>query len=410
MKLILRLAWRNLWRHPRRSGLTIAAIAFATFLLVVMMTLQFGTYTMMIENSLRVLTGHFQVQRTGYLDKPLMYTTFPNPQQLAEKIRQIPAVTAVTIHANGFALVSSKNRSYGVQVVGVDTASESQVSTIPSQIQQGRFPNANDAQEIVVGTALAQNLKVAVGDELTLLGSGRDGSIAAAILPIVGIFSSGQPEVDRNLIEMPLAAFQDIFSMENTAHALVGKVKNLDDLATVLTQIQTTLNTPSLIALDWNTLMPGLWQLIQGDMTNGWVMYGCLILIVTFSILNTFLMAVLERTHEFGVMLAIGAKPQFIGLLVILESLLLTLLGLTLGLSAGIAVTIYYSIHGFTYPGMEELGLQYGLTNAVIPEISLFSLGFGPAMVLLFTMIAALYPILRLRTLKPVEAMSQSHF
>ncbi len=411
MNMILRLAWRNIWRHPRRSLLTIAAITFAAALLVFMITLQFGSYDMMIDNNLSVLTGHFQVQRAGYLDKPKMRSTIADVQQLTEKMRKINGIVDLAVRANGFALLASEERTYGIQVIGVETAHEGNLSIIPGRIQSGRFLSGDNAQELIIGEALARNLKVNVGDELTLLGGGRDGSIAAAVLPIVGIFNSGLSEIDRGMIEMPLATFQDIFSMGKSAHVIVGMVESLDRLETVLAQLRAEItplqkgNSGDLVVLDWNRLVPGLFQMIQADMANGWFMYGCLILIVTFSILNTFLMAVLERTREFGVMLALGTKPMFIGKLVMLESLLLTLLGLTMGLALGTAITLYYYVYGFSYPGMEELGAQFGLTGAVTPQLSVFAFTLGPIAILLFTMIASLYPALRIRILKPVDAM-----
>ncbi|HEW98477.1 MAG: ABC transporter permease [Candidatus Parabeggiatoa sp. nov. 3] len=407
--MILRLAWRNIWRHPRRSGLTIAAIAFAAFLLVFMITLQLGSYDMMIENNLSVLTGHFQVQRQGYLDKPKMRSTIAEAQSLAETLRKINGILDIAVRANGFALVASEQRTYGTQIIGVETAHETQLSTIPKRIQSGQFLSSDNAQEVIIGEALARNLKVKVGDELTFLGSGYDGSIAAAVLPIVGIFNSGLSEIDRGLIEMPLTTFQEIFSMGESAHILVGMVKNFNDLETVLANLTGFKNlsglTTDLVVLDWNALVPGLRQMIEADKINGWFMYGCLILIVTFSILNTFLMAVLERTREFGVMLALGTKPLFIGKLVILESCLLTLVGLAIGLLFGTAITLYYYVYGFSYPGMAELGAEFGLSDTITPQLSILAFTLGPTAILVFTLIASLYPALRIRLLKPVDAM-----
>ncbi|MCK5662764.1 MAG: ABC transporter permease [Thiotrichaceae bacterium] len=405
MAIILRLAWRNIWRHPRRSGLTIAAIAFAAALLVFMITLQFGSYDMIIDNNLKVLTGHFQVQHLGYLEKPKMRSTITDAQKMAEELRKINGIVDIATRANAFALLASEKRTYGVQVLGVEIMHEAKLSTIPGRIQSGRFLSDDTAQEIIIGDALARNLKVQVGDDLTLLGSGYDGSIAAAVLPIVGIFNTGMPEIDRGLIEIPLTSFQEIFSLEESAHLLVGMAKNLDHLETVLTQVRAKIPDSSLVVLDWNHLNPGLFQLIQADMINSWFMYSCLILIVTFSILNTFLMAVLERTREFGVMLALGTKPLSIGQLIMLETLLLTLLGLGIGLVIGGSVTLYFYVYGFSYPGMEEIGAQFGLIDVITPQLSLFAFMLGPTIIFFFTMIVGLYPALRIRKLKPVDAM-----
>jgi ABC-type lipoprotein release transport system permease subunit len=250
--MILRLAWRNLWRHSRRSWLTIAAVAFATLLLIFMITLQLGSYDMMINNNLQVFTGHFQVQAPGYLKKPQMRNTLTQPQQLAAQIRPINGIVDIAIRIKGFALIASEQRTYGAEVVGVETAHEKKLSNIPKLIKTGRFLSDDNAQELIIGEVLARNLKVTVGDELTLLGSGRDGSIAAAVLPIVGIFKSGEPGLDRNLIEIPLNSFQEIFTMQNQAHIIVGIVENLDDLETILTQIRTKL-TDKQVVLDWDT-------------------------------------------------------------------------------------------------------------------------------------------------------------
>ncbi|MCP4698032.1 MAG: ABC transporter permease [Gammaproteobacteria bacterium] len=406
MGVILRLAWRNIWRQSRRSGLTMAAFTFASGLLVFMVTLQLGMYDMMIDNNLKVLTGHFQVQRSGYLKKPKMRSTIADARQLAEKLRQINGIVEIAARAQGFVLLASEERTYGVQAFGVETAYEGNLSSIPGRIQNGRFLSGDNAQELIIGEALARNLKVKVGDELSLLGSGRDGSIAAAVLPVVGIFNSGMPEIDRGLIEIPLITFQEIFSMGNTAHVLAGMVKNLDNLETVLARVHSEIPLKAeLSVLDWNTLVPGLLQMVQADMVGAWFVYGCLIMIVTFSILNTFMMAVLERTREFGIMLALGAKPMFIGKLVMLEALLLTLLGLAIGMAIGTAVTLYFYFYGFSLAGMEEMTAQYGLTGAVRPKLSVSAFTLGPGVILLFTMIASLYPALRIRALKAVDAM-----
>jgi putative ABC transport system permease protein len=406
MGLLLRLAWRNLWRHKRRTWLTASAIAFAAGLLVFMITVQLGAYDMIVDNTLRVFMGQMQIQREGYLDKPQMHNSIPQARALADKLRRDTGNSAIAVRANGFALAASATRSYGVPVVGVEPAQESLVSTIPTLIKEGRYLSAADAQEVVVGTALARNLRLKLGDELTLLGSGRDGSVAATVLPIVGIFESGTPDLDRQLVQMPLGTFQEIFSMGDHAHAVVISGSPLDEIQRTYESMKSRLPSgQGLVLLDWDRLIPGLKQLIQVDMAQNWFIYMVLIVVVTFSILNTFLMAVLERTREFGVMLALGATPVRIGALVMLESALLTFIGLAIGIGIGGAISGYYYFEGFTFPGMKEIHGQFGLPGYIIPKISFLTLTLGPAAIFFFTLLAALYPALRIRRLKPVEAI-----
>ncbi|HJW81463.1 MAG TPA: FtsX-like permease family protein [Acidiferrobacterales bacterium] len=406
MGILLRLAWRNLWRHKRRTWLTASAIAFAAMLLVFMITLQLGAYDMMIDVSLRVFTGQMQVQREGYKDKPQMRSTVPAAAALAAQLRTATGLDAVAVRAQGFALASSATRSYGVPVIGVEPEHEARVSTLPHLIRDGRYLSVVDAQEVVLGAALARNLKVRPGDELTLLGSGKDGSIAATIIPVAGIFESGNPDLDRRLVHMPLKTFQEVFSMGDDAHAIVVSGPDYESIPQTMAAVNAQLAPGSgLVVLDWEQLIPGLRQLIQTDMVQNWIIYIALILIVTLSIMNTFLMSVLERTREFGIMLALGVSPRQIGVVVLLESAFLTTLGLAIGMAIGGGIAVYLHFTGFTFPGMEELYAQFGLPGVIHPKLSFAGFTLGPAVIFVFTMLAAIYPALRIRKLQPVEAI-----
>jgi ABC-type lipoprotein release transport system permease subunit len=406
MGILLRLAWRNLWRHKRRTWLTASAIAFAATLLVFMISLQLGAYDMFIDVSLRVFTGQMQVQREGYKEKPQMRSTVSNATALAAQLRQAIGLETVAARAQGFALASSATRSYGVPVIGVEPDFEPKVSTLPQLIKEGRYLSAANAQEAVVGAALARNLKITVGGELTLLGSGKDGSIAATIVPVVGIFESGNPELDRHLVQFPIKTFQEVFSMGEDAHAIVVSGSNYETIPKTKAAVAAQLASDSrLVVLDWEQLIPGLKQLIQTDMVQNWITYIALILIVTLSIMNTFLMSVLERTREFGIMLALGVSPRQIGGMVLLESLFLTLLGLAIGIALGGGIAVWLHFEGFSFPGMKEIYAQYGLPGEIHPKLSFASFTLGPAVILVFTMLAALYPALRIRKLQPVEAI-----
>ena len=399
------LAWRNIWRHPRRTLLTIAAMVFADVLLIFMLGLQLGQYRMMIDNSLAIFTGQMQVQADGYNDEPYMYRTIPAADALAEDIRSRTQLEAVATRGYGFALVSSETRTLGVQISGVDPQFEPRVSTLPGLIKQGRYLDGKADNEIVIGSTLARNLRIEPGDELTILGSGRDGSMAATVTPVVGIYESGNRDMDRMMLSMPLDTFRDVFSMGDTAHSIVigGERERADRIAT---GAQAALaDKDSLVLLDWETLMPGLKQAIQADFTSAWFMYAVLIILVAFGMLNTMLMSVLERTHEFGILLALGVGHGKLGRMIVTESAVLATTGMLIGILIGAVVVGYYLVNGFTYPGMEAMGERFNIPSVLRPEVSLRSLLPGPLAVFLATMLASLYPILHMRKLRPTEAL-----
>lgn len=407
MLLVLRLAWRNLWRHARRTWLTIGAMVFSNTLLVFMIALQFGAYNLMIDNTLQAFTGHMQVQAPGYLEDEKMRQTVAGIVPLADALRTELDSEDVAARAGGFALVSSEDRSYGIAIFGVEPEFERNVSTLPGLITEGRFLERSAVEEIVIGEALARNLRVGVGDELTLLGSGLDGSFAAALVTVVGVFKSGMAAFDRNVAEVGLAFFQDTYYMNGAGHQIVVNAPVVEDVARVKQEVEAYIAAarPELLVHDWDALEPGLRQAIAADMSSAFFMYGILVILVAFSVLNTQLMSVLERTHEFGIVMALGLRPGRLGRLVLLETAIMGAMGLVLGALLGAVIVAYFSVYGFSYPGMDELAAKFNLPSSFFPQVTFITIVSGPAVVFVFTILAALYPALRLHRLQPVEAM-----
>ena len=146
MNVTLTMAWRNLWRNRRRTWLTVGAMIFINMLLVFVISLQLGMYDTMIENSLRAFTGHLQIQRVGYHDEPKMRDTIRDADELTGQMRQLPGIVAVSARAQGFALASSEDRSFGIQVVGVDPVHEPLVSSLPALVKDKRWFSSNQGR------------------------------------------------------------------------------------------------------------------------------------------------------------------------------------------------------------------------------------------------------------------------
>jgi ABC-type lipoprotein release transport system permease subunit len=409
MSINIKMAWRNIWRHPRRSLLTIAAILFASILLIFSVSLQLSSYDTMIDAAIKRHTGHLQIQASGYNEEKKMRQVIRDPAEAIEAFEDLPQIKTFSYRANTFSLVSSDERTYGVWVVGVDPVREKQASTIAKVIRQGRYLLEEDTTQALMGTLLAKNLAVDIGDELVLLGQGLDGSMAATVVTVKGIFSTGQPEFDRSSLQMPLSAFQETFSMGQAVHEIVVIGKDLGQLPQLADSTRKRLKdrVPSqdLKALTWQELLPGLEQSIQVDMVSGWISYGILVIIVAFGIMNTFLMAVMERTREFGMLLAVGMRHGQIARLFLMESALMTLLGIVSGIVCGCLVTYYFQVHGFEIPGTQEIMAQWGLSTRLWPRITPISVLLGPALILVITLLTAIYPVLRIYRLQPVKAL-----
>lgn len=412
MNITFTLAWRNLWRHSRRTWLTVGAMIFCNALLVFLVSTQQGSYQSMIENSLELFTGQLQVQQKDYLDEPKARNSIPGATKLAQRLRDSLganteyAPLTVATRASAFALASSEMRSFGLLISGVEPDREKGVSTLPGQIKEGRYLEDINAAEIVIGKVLARNLKVTVGDEITLLGSGRDGSFAAGFATVAGIFSSGVTDIDRNMAQMPLAYFQSVFSMGDHAHSIVISSEQLSDAKDLHKQTAAFLKQqPDLAARDWDSLLPGLNQAILSDMVSAAFIYLILAILVAFSVLNTQLMSVLERTREFGILTSLGVRPSQLGGLIMLETLFMAIIGLVLGIAIGAIFSIWLSNVGMAFEGMDEMASKFNMSPRIYPTVTLLSITIGPVVVFIGCMLASIYPALRLFKLEPVEAM-----
>ena len=400
------LAWRNLWRNRLRTTLTAGGIAFAVTLIVAAYSLQGGAMDAMADHATQLLTGHLQIQNPAYADDPSLRQLVPDATAVARALEGVPGVTAVAQRAVGFALVSVGERSYGAQVMGVDPQQEPEVSSLPNLVVKGRYIAGPD--DALLGSVIARNLGIDVGDEFVLLGSKLDGSVAALSLHVVGIVESGSAELDRALVQVQLAAFQDEFGLGDQVHMVVARVSDFEHVGATLPAVEAAiapLGTAS-VALPWQRLMPEVAQTMQLKRASSLVMLSLIAVLVTFSIFNSFMMTVFERTREFGMLLAIGMRPAgIIGVLQI-EAAWLALLGAGIGLIVGSAVMTATQHFGIPLGQMAgELARRFNLPDRIYPPLNVGAMLAAPLLMLVATQLAALVPALRIRALAPVDAL-----
>ena len=403
--MLAALAWRNIWRQPHRTVLSLSSIALAGTITIFLLALQQGAYGTMKENVLHLIDGFAQIQPRGYASDPDLRKTIAKPGALMAKLDALPAVTASAPRATTYVILSNGTRSYGAAVFGVDPAREIGISNLGTTITNGRYLKPEDKGVVVVGTGLARNLKLAIGDKLTMLGSARDGTVAADVLGVAGIFSTGAPELDRQAVEMPLVRFQSDFAAEDRANTIAVSGQRLADIQASLRALGELAQKYGLVVRDWTELEPALHDVILLDASFSILLYVSLIVIVVFIILNTLLMSVLERTHEFGMLMAIGMRPAQIGRMVWLELLFLAGVGTTIGITLGVGITSWVARVGLPFPGAEALFSQWHMPSTLYPQIDLTSALAGPMAIALSIVVAGIVPYVRVRRLQPVSAM-----
>ncbi len=412
ISLAIAIAWRNLGRNRRRTWLTAGGIGFAIALLAFAIAQQVGSYAMMIDNATALVSGHMQIQHEGYSDDPKIEWTVTNATAVAQALRDRPDVRAATERVMAFVLVSAGERSFAGQVVGVDAEHEPTVSNIPRMLVAGRFLDARDDDQAdadgtvqaVIGTGLARNLKAGLGGEIVLLGTDATGSVAAIVARVVGIFSTGQTELDRVLLEVPIGAVREAFALGDEAHAIVIRASDVSAVAEVGRRIRARLAEPEVL-LEWQALMPELEQGIELDRVSGNFFYGLLALIVTFSVVNTFIMSVFERTHEFGMILALGMRPWAIIGMLQLEAFWLSLCGLLGGFALAIPLIAYTATVGIPMGDASEYMARFHMPERMYAGFAVEVFARPALLMVVASQFAALIPALRIRRINPVEAL-----
>lgn len=402
---MIRLAWRNLRRNAARTGLTAGGIGFSVLLVSFAMSLQSGSYDIMIDSATRYFTGHAQISEKSYADQPRLDRTIENVQALQATLSAIDGLT-VFPRVQAFAVVSKGEKSLGGMVLGVDFEAEQQRLDIYNNVIEGTVPTQTD--QALIGASMARNLGAVVGDELVVLGSGKQGAVAAAIFAVSGIVETGQDALDRTLVFAPFAGVAETLYLQDEAHMLLLMVDDLSQLGAIATQINPLL--PEQLTLQtWQQLMPLIEQSIEMDKAGGYLFFSMLLILVTFAVVNTFVMVLYERTREFGLFMALGMRPwQVIGQ-VQFEALLLSSLGVALGL--GLSYPLIDYLTGVGIP-VDQIGgeeaiqqMQMGTMDRIYPRVTWSSMATAPLVMMIGTQLAALVSTVRVRGINPVTAL-----
>lgn len=406
MKLILKLAWRNIWRNKRRSILTLLAVTFAVIASIAMRGIQEGTYELNIKNAVEMFSGYLQIQEKGYLNNPSLAKSFKPTEDLKSTLSKVDGIKAYSTRINADGLISFKDNSLGCAIFGLNPQSSQETSRIFSKLNEGRFFTELESYEIVIGYKLLKNLKADIGDEIVILAQGFDGSLGNMKFKIVGTTKMGMQDFDAMSVFMDTKSAQELLSLYGRITALAIDINSFDDLYDIKEEIKANLKNEELVVLDWKELMPDFEQSIQLDNISGIFFLAILFVIVAFGILNTVLMSVTERFKEFGISLSIGMSNYKLVLVVLLETLFITIIGLILGNIIGFGINLYIFNNpiqfGSEYAWMYE---EYGFLPRIEASLK-FSVFFNSSIsILIASVVAAVYPIIKVIRLEPLKGI-----
>lgn len=406
MRLLLKIAWRNVWRNKRRSFITLAAVVFATVMAIAMRGFQLGTYALNIKTVVELFSGYLQIQKKGYQDNPNLNASFVETKSIDSSLAATSGVVgyAPRIYADG--LISFKDNSRGAAMFGIDPKLEKKVTTFVENINEGKFFDSDSSNEIVLGAKLMSNLNAKIGDEIVLLAQGYDGALGNQKYKIVGTVKLGVQEMESAIVFMGIKSAQSLLAMGNRINVIALKAKDLNQLQKTRAELSNKIKDPELAVLSWEKINPELENAIQLDNVSGILYLGILIVIVAFGILNTVLMSITERFKEFGVVLSIGMPQIKLTYLIYIETLFIALIGLLLGNILGYAVNYYFVLHPIIFGG--DLKKLYEIYH-FLPQLNStldFSIFVNVSIsILVISILSCLYPAYRVYRLEPLKGL-----
>lgn len=402
-----KLAWRNVWRNRRRSLITMGAVMFGVVIIAITRSLQYGTYDAMEASAIRLFSGDLQVHAAGYHDEPSFSKSLTERSPDWSALLDTPWVDRYTKRLLGFGLVSTDSTSAGSMIVGVQPERERQVTTFLRDPAAGQPLRDGHQGGALLGRTLAENLNVSVGDTVAVLTQGYHNVTGADLYAVKGLVRSGSMEMDRSLMVISLADARSLFTMPNRFTHLVVRTDDFHDAGRHVRQLRRQLGGDQYEVMSWEELQPELKQMILLDNASGAIFLLFLLMLVGFEIFNTTAMSIIERTKEFGVMQALGMKPRQIGVLVALE----LVIKVTIALAAGLAVTFVLAYFFQDYPiplgeQYQKIAESYGFTLEQLAFSTSRAVFLEPLIgVAVISLLAMIYPILRVRRQSPVEAL-----
>jgi putative ABC transport system permease protein len=406
MKLYPRLAWRNLWRHGRRTVIVVLAIGLTLALMMWYDALVGGFNEAIYGNAIRVLGGNIQIHAAGYAAEVNQLPLLPlaNDQALVQAAQAQPQVQAAARRINTGGMATTREGAFGVTIVGVEPDQELPVSLVAQKVSAGRYLVTDDKDMVYIGQGLATAMGVTVGDRFTLAGRATHQQMRSRTMTVVGIYDLGMPDIEKRNIYITLGEAQSLYGLDGQVTEITISLKQIGEEPAVMNALRPSLAGAEITS--WQTSFPELEQALA---TKGGVMnvFSVIMMVIAgIGILNLLLMAIYERTREIGILGALGLKPSQISILFLLEGVLMGLVGVAAGVALGLLINGIERQVGLDFSQFSSITSYTALISGrVYPTWGVDKLLQRTLTVLVITTLAALYPAREAAQREPAEAL-----
>ena len=407
--MILKIAWRNIWRNKKRTLITTLSISGALFLIILMRSMQFGFYDNIINTIVQSYSGYVQVHANGYWDKQSVNNSMEVDEKFINEINSIDGIDNIAKRLQTFSLVSKGEKSKGVIITGIEIEKEQLITDWDKRIIEGS-KSFDNADRIILSKGIAEYFDVTMGDTLVLFGQGYQGMMAAGKYVANGIIDLKNPKLNKMTIFMDIKSAQDYISSDDIAtHLIIDKEKYYNEKK-IAENISNVISDDYEV-MTWKEILPELDQMITADNVGGLIMAFILYVIVCFGMFGTVLMMTEERMYELGVLLSIGMDKIKLYLIILLETIMLSSIGVIIGVLTTRPISHYFNKNPINMDSFGE-GLGDAMGEFGFDPIMPFSINWDipishAAFIFGISLLISIYPAIRILSLNPVKAMKK---
>ena len=407
--MILKIAWRNIWRNNKRTLISTLSISGALILVILMRCMQLGFYDSIIKTVVQSYSGYIQVHANGYWEKQSVNNSMEVDDRLIDKISSITGVDNISKRLQTFSLVSKGEKSKGTIITGIEVEKEQLISDWDNKIIEGST-SFDSTDGIILSKGIAEYFDVKLGDTLVLFGQGYQGMMAAGKYVANGIIDLKNPKLNEMTIFMDIKSAQEYISSENIATHLIVNKKEYYDEKKIAEDIKKAISNDYEV-MTWKEILPELDQMITADNVGGLIMAFILYVIVCFGMFGTVLMMTEERMYEFGVLLSIGMNRIKLYLIILLETIILSSIGVIIGVAITRPISNYFNKNPINMESFGE-GLGDAMGEFGFDPVVPFSINWDiPISHALFifaiSILISIYPAIKILSLNPVKAMKE---
>jgi ABC-type lipoprotein release transport system permease subunit len=404
--MIFLMAWRNIWRNKTRSIVIMLSVAIGLFAGIGVLALYKGMMRSRVRTVIDTEVGHLQIHHPEFKKDFHPFYVLPGENELVKKISSVPGVKMVAPRTVVQGMLVTTTGSAGVQINGVVPRIEYKASQLKQKIIAGEGFHDDKKNEIIIGKKLADKMKIKQGAKLVLTFTDTADNIVSSAFRVSSIYQSGNAPLDEMNVYVAMNTLNELLLTGRSFHEVAVLLNNDGDVETVQKKLQEEF--PSLLVESWKEISPETDLMVRTVDEYSYIIMIIILIALAFGILNTMLMSVLERTREIGMIMALGMSGARIFLLILWETVLLTVAGTPLGLLAAYFTTRYYQVHGLDLSGMgKDMMASFGFSTMIYPSFPWEKLAAIMIMVIGTALISCLLPAMKALRLQPVEALKR---